>query len=127
MSRRKMITRILQPSKEVQWFRLCLPMQAVQGPKIPHASRPISQNIKQRRYSNKCNKGFLKSGLHQKNLSLKKGHWKFNSIYSACLYLLNMLTICWPTGIRDTEKNKTHKNLLPWNLFTVSYLKFSKV
>lgn len=31
------------------------------------------------------------------------------------------------TGIRDTEKNKTHKNLLPWNLFTVSYLKFSKV
>ena len=39
-----------------------------QGAKIPHASRPKNQNIKQKQYCNKFNKDF-KNGPHQK----KKG------------------------------------------------------
>ena len=35
------------------------------GAKIPHASRPKNQNIKQKRYCNKFNKDF-KNGPHQK-------------------------------------------------------------
>ena len=38
-----------------------------QGIKIPHASRPKHQNIKQKQYCNKFNKDF-KNGPHQKNL-----------------------------------------------------------
>ena len=37
----------------------------VAGAKIPHASQPKNQNIKQKEYWNKCNKVF-KSGPHQK-------------------------------------------------------------
>ena len=40
------------------------------GAKIPHASGPKNQNIKQKQYCNKFNKGF-KNGPHQKK-SLKK-------------------------------------------------------
>ena len=36
-----------------------------QGAKIPHASRPKNQNIKQKQYCNKFNKDF-KNGPHQK-------------------------------------------------------------
>ena len=36
-----------------------------QGAKIPHASRPENQNIKQKQYCNKFNKDF-KNGPHQK-------------------------------------------------------------
>ena len=35
------------------------------GTKIPHASRPKNQNIKQKQYGNKFNKDF-KNGPHQK-------------------------------------------------------------
>ena len=35
------------------------------GAKIPHASRPKNQNIKQKQYCNKFNKDF-KNGPHQK-------------------------------------------------------------
>ena len=42
------------------------------GAKIPHASRPRNQNIKQKQYCNKFNKDF-KNGPHQKkNLKKKK-------------------------------------------------------
>ena len=41
------------------------------GTKIPHASRPKDQNIKQKQYCNKFNKDFTK-GPHQKNLKKKK-------------------------------------------------------
>ena len=37
------------------------------GAKIPHASQPRNQNIKQKQYCNKFNKDF-KNGPHQKNL-----------------------------------------------------------
>ena len=37
------------------------------GAKIPHASWPKNQNIKQKQYCNKFNKEF-KNGPHQKNL-----------------------------------------------------------
>ena len=37
------------------------------GAKIPHASGPKNQNIKQKQYCNKFNKDF-KNGPHQKNL-----------------------------------------------------------
>ena len=40
------------------------------GAKIPHASRPKNQNIKQKQHLNKLNKDF-KNGPHQKK-SLKK-------------------------------------------------------
>ena len=36
-----------------------------QGAKIPHASQPKNQNIKQKQYCNKFNKD-LKNGPHQK-------------------------------------------------------------
>ena len=60
----------------VQWLRLCLPMQWGRGSipglgaRIPHASWPKKQNIKQKQYCNKFNKDF-KNGPHQKK-SLKK-------------------------------------------------------
>ena len=38
-----------------------------QGTKVPHASGPKNQNIKQKQYCNKFNKDF-KNGLHPKNL-----------------------------------------------------------
>ena len=41
-----------------------------QGAKIPHASRPKNQNIKQKQYCNKYNKDF-KNGPHQKKKILK--------------------------------------------------------
>ena len=52
-----------------QWLRLRLPMQGVQGSipnrgfKIPHASRPKHQNMKQKQYCNKFNEVF-KNGPH---------------------------------------------------------------
>ena len=39
--------------------------------KIPHASRPKAQNIKQKQYCNRFNKGF-KNGPHQKKNKNKK-------------------------------------------------------
>ena len=42
-----------------------------QGAKIPHASWPKNQNIKQKQFCNKFNKDF-KNGLHQKKKNLKK-------------------------------------------------------
>ena len=66
----------LGTSLAIQWLRLRLPMQGGvgsipgQGAKIPHASGPKNQNIKQKQYCNKFNKDF-KNGLHQKK-SLKK-------------------------------------------------------
>ena len=41
------------------------------GAKIPHASRPKNQNVKQRQYCNKFNKDF-KNRRHQKSLKKKK-------------------------------------------------------
>ena len=51
------------------------------GTKIPHASAPKNQNIKQKQYCNKFNKGF-KNGPHQKVLKqinhnkIKLGGWR---------------------------------------------------
>ena len=42
-----------------------------QGAKIPHASRPKNQNIRQKQSCNKLNKDF-KNGPHQKKSSKKK-------------------------------------------------------
>ena len=39
-----------------------------QGAKIPHASRPENQNIKQKQYCNKFNKDFLKKWSTSKKL-----------------------------------------------------------
>ena len=49
--------------------------------KIPHASRPKKQNIKQKQHCNKFNKDF-KSGPHQKNLKKKKNR------HLVCFHLL---------------------------------------
>ena len=43
-----------------------------QGAKIPHASGPKNQNIKQKQYCNKFNKDFKKNGPHQKILKKNK-------------------------------------------------------
>ena len=57
-------------SPEVQWLRPRLPMQGVggstpgQGTKIPYASQPKKQNIKQRQYCNKFKNDF-KNGPYQ--------------------------------------------------------------
>ena len=66
-------------SLAVQWLRLHLPVQGNagsipgEGIKIPHASQPENQNIKQKQYCNKFNKDF-KNGPHhlKKNLDKKK-------------------------------------------------------
>ena len=44
-----------------------------QGAKIPRASRPKNQNIKQKRYCNKFSKDF-KNGPHQKKILKKKNN-----------------------------------------------------
>ena len=62
----------------VQWLRLHVPMQRVQAPgavpgqraKIPHASRPKTQNITQKHCCNKFNKDF-KNGPHLKKIKEK--------------------------------------------------------
>ena len=49
------------------------------GAKIPHASRPKGQNIKQKHYCNKFNKDF-KNGPHQNNLNKKEAStWGLSS------------------------------------------------
>ena len=61
----------------VQWLRLCFLMQVGAdsipggGARIPHASRPQSQNIKQKSYSNKFYK-LVKNSPHQKKKSFRK-------------------------------------------------------
>ena len=42
-----------------------------QGIKIPHASGPKNQNVKQKQYCNKFNKDF-KSGPHKKKIIINK-------------------------------------------------------
>ena len=62
----------------VQWLRLCLPVKGVQvlipgqGAKIPHASRPKNQNIKQKQYCNKFNKDFKNGPQPKKKKTNKK-------------------------------------------------------
>ena len=58
----------------VQWLRLCLLIQEGQSLvgdlKIPRASQPKQQNIKQKQYCNKFNKD-LKNGTRKKKKFLK--------------------------------------------------------
>ena len=54
------------------------------GAKIPHASRPKNQNIKQKQYCNKFKKDF-KNGPHQKKKIFKKKDYKAGS-YSGNVY-----------------------------------------
>ena len=67
-----------ETSLAVQWLRFCLPMQGVQvqpfsqGAKIPHASWPKKQNIKQKQYCNKFKKT-LKMVHVKKVLKTKRG------------------------------------------------------
>ena len=67
---------VIGTSLVVQWLRLRLPMQGGAGSipgwgaKIPQASGPKNQNIKQKQYGNKFNKDF-KNGPPQKNLKKK--------------------------------------------------------
>ena len=42
------------------------------GDRIPHASRPKNQNIKQKQYCNKFNKDFINGPHQKKNLKNKK-------------------------------------------------------
>ena len=64
-----------------QWVGLHLPSPSSAGsvglilgwePKIPHASPPRNQNMKQKQYCKKFNKDFKKNGPHQKKLTNKK-------------------------------------------------------
>ena len=54
-----------------------------EGAKIPHASWPKNQNIKQKQYCNKFNKNF-KNGPHKK-IFKKKSTWQFNTTLSVIL------------------------------------------
>ena len=64
-----------------------------QGAKIPHASGPKDQNIKQKQYCNKFNKDF-KNGPHQKNIKRKK-----------------LIQCCMPTTSQSNWKGKKRKNI----------------
>ena len=59
------------------------------GAKIPHASQPNNQNIKQKQYCNKFNK-YFKNGPH-KNLK-KKVNWP-NMYASVDLYIYFLLIL----------------------------------
>ena len=78
-------------SPAVQWLRLCLPGQEIQGSipgrgtKIPHASWPKNQNIKQKQCCNKVNKDF-KNGPHFK----KKTHFLFSLLHQQQRSLINL-------------------------------------
>ena len=61
-----------------------------QGGKIPHASGPKSQNIRQKHYLNKFNKDF-KSGPHQKEKKRKKSAREGLPGFASCLYHLILL------------------------------------
>ena len=67
-----MLTLIVGTSLAVQWLRLCGGAGSVPGwgAKIPHASWPKRQNIKQKQYCKNFNKDFL-NGPHQKIKTLK--------------------------------------------------------
>ena len=52
-----------------------------QGSKIPHASQPKNQNIKQKQYCNKFDKDF-KNGPHQKILKQNKNPTTKNTLPS---------------------------------------------
>ena len=61
-----------------------------QGAKIPHASWPKHQNIKQKQYFNKFNKNLKKKMVHiKKNLKKKK---KRNGKKKVICYPLNVLS-----------------------------------
>ena len=71
-------------SLAVQWLRLHLPLQGNaglipgEGIKIPHASQPENQNIKQKQYCNKFNKDFKNGPHHLKKKNLEKKKKKKN-------------------------------------------------
>ena len=72
----------LGTSLVVQWLRLHLPVQGVWvpwGARIPHASQPKNQNIKQKQYCNKFNKDLKK----KQYLAYKNNNSQhFRSFYS---------------------------------------------
>ena len=47
-----------------------------QGAKISHASQPKSQNIKQKQYCDKFNRGFINGPHQKKNLKNNSSDWK---------------------------------------------------
>ena len=65
-----------------------------QGAKLPRASRPKNQNIKQKQFCNKFNKDF-KNGPYQKKKTLKK---KKNQLALLCDFPLTPLPHSRVTG-----------------------------
>ena len=63
-------------SRESEWWssglRLHLPTQEVQRARIPHASQPKNQNIKQKEYCERFNKDFKKLSTSRKKILKKK-------------------------------------------------------
>ena len=69
-----------------------------QGTKIPHASWPKKQNIKQKHYCNKSSKYFLKNSPHQKHLTKKKkSRSNITAAAAAAKSLWSCPTLCDPT------------------------------
>ena len=96
----------------VQWLKTSLSIAggagliSGRGAKIPHASWPKNQNIKQKQYCNKFNKDF-KNGPHQKNKQTKKTslkNWKAWTLLSLMkLVMLHKKLIKLITGVIWTK------------------------
>ena len=69
-----------------------------QGAKIPHASWPENQNIKQKQYCNKFNEDF-KNGPHQKK-KVKESHFKRPRLF-------NLLSITRYVDFTQTQEVST--------------------
>ena len=68
-------------SPVAQWLRLHLPLQGVKcstpgwGAKIPYASQPKNQQVKQKQYCNKYNKDLVHNKKSKKKKKKRGGLW----------------------------------------------------
>ena len=58
-----------------------------QGAKIPHVSRPETQNIKQKQYCNKFRKDFLRNGPHKKKIKKRNARGLKSSRFRVVCYV----------------------------------------
>lgn len=123
----------------IQWARLHLQCRAGsfnpgRGAGVPHALQPKKQNINQKQYCNKFNKG-LKNGPHQKKKKsiLKKYLYlvsiyfslKINSSLLCLLQWVNMSTCLW--WVHSFGQNPRKFWRQNWTCLELSYCVFQMI
>ena len=93
------------------------------GAKTPHASRPKTQNIKQKQCCNKCNKDF-KNGPHKEKKIFKKKRTPMWSMYSV-VQMGNWGSEPWSNLPKATEEEGTDPRALsspsPYSICSASW------